>query len=118
MYPPLYSQQGVDWVFRSRTVMIIGAGASVDLRLPLGEQLAEEIANLLNFEADEFGHRTRSSRNIEKALQRLRCEGRINDVTPYLPYEFETSSLGETEVMYTYAFFAAAKGNRCSHPHD
>lgn len=35
-----------------------------------------------------------------------------------VPYEFETTPLGETEVMYTYAFFAAAKGNRFSHPHD
>ena len=35
-----------------------------------------------------------------------------------LPYEFATSPSVETEVMYTYAFFAAAQGNRFSHPHD
>lgn len=34
-----------------------------------------------------------------------------------IPYEFVTSSLDETEVMYTYAFFRAEEGNRFSHPH-
>ena len=34
-----------------------------------------------------------------------------------VPYEFLTSSEGDTEVMYTYAFFAAAEGYRFSHPH-
>lgn len=35
-----------------------------------------------------------------------------------VPYEFSATAEGDTEVMYTYAFFAAAQGNRFSHPHD
>lgn len=35
-----------------------------------------------------------------------------------VPYTFTTSTTSETVVMYTYAFFAVAKGNRFSHPHE
>ncbi len=41
-------------MFRSKTLFVVGAGASKEVNIPIGTELAEEIANLLYFEFDHF----------------------------------------------------------------
>ncbi len=64
--------------------MIIGAGASYELGLPIGEQLTQEIAGLLAYRRDDFGRFSNGSPNIEDALRVLKRDGQISDVGRYL----------------------------------
>lgn len=64
--------------------MIIGAGASFELGLPIGEKLTEEIAGLLAYRVDDFGRFSSGSRNIENALRVLKQNGDVSDVGRYL----------------------------------
>ena len=42
-------------MFKSDTVLVVGAGASCEAGLPSGDKLKEHIARLLNFKFDNFG---------------------------------------------------------------
>ena len=57
-------------MYKSKTVYIIGAGASFEIGMPTGEGLKDIIKEKLNFKFDDFGRRQNSgSRNIYDALQ-------------------------------------------------
>src|SRR5208283_2204305 len=45
-------------MFEKKTVMVVGAGASAEVNLPVGKGLKEGIARLLRFEQDGFGRPT------------------------------------------------------------
>jgi hypothetical protein len=59
------------------TVFVIGAGAGFDIDMPLGDKLADQIADSLNFEIDGQGLRTGSSK-ILVALQRIAQRGPVS----------------------------------------
>src|SRR5262245_50691342 len=42
-------------MFKKKTVFVVGAGASKELGMPLGFELAHEIANLCAYQHNEFG---------------------------------------------------------------
>ena len=48
-------------MFKPNTVLIVGAGASKEVNLPLGSDLVEEIASLVEFQGDEFTGRLRET---------------------------------------------------------
>lgn len=73
-------------MFETRTLFIVGAGASKEAKLPSGKQLATKIADMLNF---KFEHgRTQISGDVEitDALRYhvRREDGQPGDINPYL----------------------------------
>jgi hypothetical protein len=56
-------------MFNSRTLFIVGAGASKEARLPIGTELADAISRLLYFEFD-FGRLTRGDHCFLDSLRR------------------------------------------------
>ena len=42
-------------MFKNNTVLVVGAGASSECRLPVGTGLAEKISYLLDFEFEQYG---------------------------------------------------------------
>lgn len=74
-------------MFNSRTLFVIGAGASAEAGLPTGEALKQKIAALVNLKLEEFSSRLSSGdRKILQALQfEARGEdGRATDINPYI----------------------------------
>ncbi|CAN5437110.1 hypothetical protein BH10PSE4_BH10PSE4_18460 [soil metagenome] len=65
-------------MFRAKTVFVIGAGASFEVGLPVGDNLLETIVGLTHFTFD-FGRQTSGDPQILEALRILLNEGR--DVT-------------------------------------
>ena len=65
-------------MFRARTVFVIGAGASLEVGLPVGTNLLETIVDLTHF-AFDFGRQTSGDPQIVEALKLILDEGR--DVT-------------------------------------
>jgi hypothetical protein len=57
-------------MFDRPTVLVLGAGAGFDIKMPLGDRLAELIANAVNFYL-EAGALTKGDARIASALQRL-----------------------------------------------
>jgi hypothetical protein len=52
-----------------RTVFVIGAGASSEADLPIGNQLKPMIADLLGFKVDHFGHICSGDHLIRETLK-------------------------------------------------
>lgn len=57
-------------MFKRRTVLIVGAGASKEVELPVGTELANIISRLLQFE-HEFGRITRGDHSFHQSILRL-----------------------------------------------
>lgn len=53
-----------------QTVFILGAGASAEVGLPLGDQLAHQIGSLLDLRYDDFGRLSGGDPQIAEALRR------------------------------------------------
>jgi hypothetical protein len=45
-------------MFRSKTLLVVGAGASSELGLPIGSTLKKELSDLLHFRTTDYGQRT------------------------------------------------------------
>lgn len=58
-------------MFRSKTVFIIGAGASAEYGLPVGDKLKSRIQGDLNIVYEDFGRRHSGDRLIVRALEHL-----------------------------------------------
>jgi hypothetical protein len=56
----------------SQTVFILGAGASAEVNLPVGDKLTTEIGKLLNFVYSRSGERTSGDALIDEALRGLK----------------------------------------------
>jgi hypothetical protein len=73
-------------MFKSKTLFVVGAGASAEVRLPVGAELKDRIATVLNIRfPDGFQQKTGSLRIADA----LRCHVRgqtdsRNDINPYL----------------------------------
>jgi len=65
-------------MFNSKTLIIVGAGASEEAKLPTGKELKERIAGTLNIELDEWGRLSGPDNTICKALEKVII--RKNDV--------------------------------------
>jgi hypothetical protein len=61
-------------VFRAKTVFVIGAGASVEVSLPVGAQLLKQIANLTHITFD-YNRQASGDRVIVEALKIILNEG-------------------------------------------
>jgi hypothetical protein len=62
-------------MFRAKTVLVIGAGASVEVGLPMGSELLNQIVQLTNFTFD-FAHPKTGDHAIFEALKLCLGEGR------------------------------------------
>lgn len=71
-------------MFRKKTVFVVGAGASKELGLPIGDELKQQISRKLNLLFDEFGRNLASGdRVIADAIrQKIRNDG-SGDPNPY-----------------------------------
>lgn len=69
-----------------RRVFVVGAGASKEVRLPLGEELCVKIANLLNFQIKNGSILESRDGEIIEAfrLKARREDGNRGDINPYL----------------------------------
>jgi hypothetical protein len=68
-------------------VLVLGAGASKEVNLPIGNELKHKIAQRLYFKFDEFGHSLKSgNRDLIQAFQisSMRSDGTLGDITPLL----------------------------------
>jgi hypothetical protein len=70
-------------MFQKKTVIVVGAGASQEVNLPIGTGLKNQIANLLHFEVDPRFGRMKGDWIIIEALQHL-PNIPIRDPNPYL----------------------------------
>lgn len=59
-------------MFRSKTLFIVGAGASKEAGLPVGSELIESIAQKLDIRFDSAGHRTSGDKEISILLNQTR----------------------------------------------
>ncbi|GGE21873.1 hypothetical protein GCM10011529_30620 [Polymorphobacter glacialis] len=66
-------------MFNSKTVLVLGAGASYEVGLPVGEQLLKAICSLLDVKFERSSQQTHGDRMIIDALKQILNEGR--DVT-------------------------------------
>jgi hypothetical protein len=80
-------------MFRAKTVFVIGAGASVEVGLPVGSELLKQIVQLTNITFD-FGRQETGDRDILKALQLCLNEGR--EVTKLNEHLLAAAQLGES----------------------
>lgn len=64
-------------------VLVLGAGASKEVNLPLGSELKEKISKLLEFELDDFGRISGGDHSFRECLHKLAqsksASGSIND---------------------------------------
>lgn len=72
-------------MFRSKTVFVVGAGASCEAGLPSGNDLKQQIARILDIRFDRFSNRLQSGDyRIVHALNR-HTGGQLANINPYLP---------------------------------
>jgi hypothetical protein len=57
-------------MFRSKTVFVLGAGASKEFGLPLGAELAGSIASMMDFQHDTLGGLTGGDQSLFRAVAR------------------------------------------------
>ena len=74
-------------MFRSNTVIVVGAGASNEYELPLGEGLTEKIARDVKIRFNEFGNRPESGDEfiIQALRQAAVAENGNQNINRYLP---------------------------------
>lgn len=63
-------------MFRAKTVFVIGAGASFEVGLPVGNNLLDTIVELTHFGFESFGRQTSGDQQIVEALRLVLDEGR------------------------------------------
>jgi hypothetical protein len=69
-------------MFKSKTLFIVGAGASKEVNIPIGAELAQKIARLAHFEI-EYGHFQKGDRRFFSCL--LKAFGNNSNLNEYLP---------------------------------
>jgi len=71
---------------KEKTLVVLGAGASKEVGLPIGRELTSTIARLLNIEFDDFNKQISGDRTIMDAIRLLvkQSAGSIDDINPYL----------------------------------
>lgn len=71
-------------MFKSKTVIVVGAGASFEVGMPVGDELKSEIASLVNIRfPDGYTQKTGDYR-ITEALKRIVESSGGRDINPYL----------------------------------
>lgn len=63
-------------------VLVLGAGASKEANLPLGYELKEQIAEVLNVKVDDFGRMTGGDSKLHECLRRL-AQSRNDSINAY-----------------------------------
>jgi hypothetical protein len=73
-------------MFNKKTVVVIGAGASQEVKLPTGMDLKEQIATLLDIRFEDGLTKVSGDHIILEALRQhlRRPDGRPGDINPYL----------------------------------
>lgn len=77
-------------MLKTRTLFIIGAGASAELNFPTGTELLFHISQKLNFELDSLGN-VRGDQRLWSAVER-RCQERSGNIQDYLDAAAEIRS--------------------------
>jgi hypothetical protein len=69
---------------RNKTVFVLGAGASYEFGLPVGDTLKEQISKLLSYKEDDFGNLSGGDATISNALRYLsQANGGDGRAAPY-----------------------------------
>ncbi|MBL0317859.1 MAG: hypothetical protein IPP74_00900 [Alphaproteobacteria bacterium] len=73
-------------MFRSKTVFVVGAGASKEVNLPVGEELKRKISQKIDIKFENGFQQSSGCYNITEALRRhvKQPDGRNGDINPYL----------------------------------
>ena len=73
-------------MFRSKTVFVVGAGASKEVNLLVGEDLKRKISQKIDFKFEDFGRQISGCHDIVEALRRhvKKSDGWTGDIKPYL----------------------------------
>src|SRR4051794_32501351 len=71
-------------MIRSKTLFIVGAGASCEAGLPAGNELKLQIANHLNVRFQDFQQTSGSFKIVEALREQLRRQNLPNNINPYL----------------------------------
>lgn len=69
-------------MFNSKTVIVVGAGASYEVGMPVGDELKGEIASLVNMRFDH--NRSTGDLGIANALERIVEDAGGRDISPYV----------------------------------
>ena len=73
-------------MFQGKTTIVVGAGASEEFRLPLGNELTGKIATAINVQYEDLGRRKSGAEDIELALrQYAKAKDGNQNINPYLP---------------------------------
>lgn len=101
-------------MFKSKTVFIVGAGASCEAGLPSGEALKTEIANRLDIRFGDYGNTLKSGDIgiIEALREASRLEGTGGDINRYLPDCWRISEVVPTASISIDNFIDAHRGNK------
>ncbi len=80
-------------MFNKKTVIVVGAGASSEAKLPTGGELKTKIATMLDFRFDEFGDRNRGDDLVYGALKDIvmRRNKPDIDLKPYIDASWKIS---------------------------
>lgn len=70
-------------MFREKTVFVVGAGASKEFGLPVGDGLKAEIAKRLNFYFEDGLRLTRGNRTLAQAIKQMVQQSGERDANPY-----------------------------------
>jgi hypothetical protein len=101
-------------MFKSKTVFIVGAGASCEAGLPSGEALKSEIAARLNIRYGDYGDSLESGdiRIIEALKEASRRNGTGGNINIYLPDCWRISDVVPTASISIDNFIDAHRGNK------
>jgi hypothetical protein len=71
-------------MFKAKTLLVIGAGASCEANLPSGEELKHRIAKILDIKFERFNRQVGGDPRIVEAIHKF-AGGDITGVNPYIP---------------------------------
>jgi hypothetical protein len=94
-------------MFKSKTVFIVGAGASCEAGLPSGEKLKGDIAGLLNIEFEDGWNQSAGDRQIAHVLR----EAGNGNINPYLAKAWRIRDVVPTAAISIDNFLDARRGD-------
>jgi hypothetical protein len=103
-------------MFRSRTLFIVGAGASCEAGLPSGEELKGEIASLLDIRFQDGYRQTTGDHQITECLREHVRERGGRDINPYLHKAWRIRDVAPSAAISIDNFLDAHQGDEMIEP--
>lgn len=100
-------------MFKSKTLFIVGAGASCEAGLPSGEGLKHQIAKVLDIRFDDWGRNLQSGdEQIVETLRAVAREEHQQSINPYLAKAWRIRDIVPTAAISIDNFLDAHRGDR------